>query len=211
MHTSIFQNTYWRTGVVLMYSNNQARIKADQEEKKISILVTGPERGRRILLAIIRSQFDYIHRTIPKIEAREVVTLPDRPDIEIDYIDLLKLEERGIEKYYYPKADAEINVKKLLDGIDSLAKRKGETEYHLGNIHNLLTSGFSVEDLRTFCLIVPDFRSVHKDLPIDAGKNRIITALIEYAEQKLKMAELLTWAKEQNPARYEQHRPYFNE
>jgi hypothetical protein len=58
---------------------------------------------------------------------------------------------------------------------------------------------------------VPDFRSVHKDLPIDAGKNRIITALIEYAEQKLKMAELLTWAKEQNPARYEQHRPYFNE
>lgn len=126
MHAYIHQKTYWRNGVVLLSddSQNRALIKADTEDRKIFIHVSGRPETRSLFLAIIRADFRKIHATIPKLSLKEVIPLPGHPDVTIDYADLLKLCERGITTYYYPKADTEINVNQLLDGLDP-AKPKG--------------------------------------------------------------------------------------
>ena len=126
MHAYIHQKTYWRNGVVLISDDgqNRALIKADTEDRKIFIHISGRPETRSLFLAIIRADFRKIHATIPKLNLKEVIPLPGHPDVTIDYADLLKLRERGITTYYYPKADAEINVNQLLDGLD-LAKPKG--------------------------------------------------------------------------------------
>jgi internalin A len=116
LHEKIWKKTYWRTGVVLAMDNNQALVKADIEDKKIFIWVTGNDHGKRALLAVIRSQFDQIHKSIPKIQAIEQVP---HKHIVIPYFDLLKLEEKGYKKYFVPAVDEEVDVVKLLDGIEA--------------------------------------------------------------------------------------------
>lgn len=113
----IHKNTYWRNGVVLTYGGNRALIKADFEERRVFIYITGRQETRRDFLAIIRAQFEYIHRTIPKLEAKEKIPLPNHPNVVIDYQHLLLLERLG-ETTYIPEGVAErINIKQLLYGI----------------------------------------------------------------------------------------------
>jgi hypothetical protein len=81
-------------------------------------------------------------------------------------------------------------------------------QYHLRNIRNLLTEGFTDEELRRFCYDMPEFRPVYDQLAQTSGKTEIIDRLIEYADRKLQVELLLALAKEQNPARYEEYRPY---
>jgi len=129
MHAYIHQKTYWRNGVVLLSDDgqNRALIKADTEDRKIFIHVGGHPETRSLFLAIIRADFRKIHATIPKLNLKEVIPLPGHPDVTIDYADLLKLRERGISTYYYPKADAEINVNQLLDGLNPTALKGNAT------------------------------------------------------------------------------------
>ncbi len=120
MYVYISKRTYWRTGVVLISEDHQNRalVKADLEERKIFIAVAGREATRSTFLAIIRADFHKIHRTISRLKVKEVVPLPGYPDVTIDYPDLLKLRERGVRQYYYPKADVEIDVEHLLDSLE---------------------------------------------------------------------------------------------
>ncbi|MCI0581124.1 MAG: tetratricopeptide repeat protein [Chloroflexi bacterium] len=82
--------------------------------------------------------------------------------------------------------------------------------YHLHNIRTLLTEGFTNEELYSLCYDVSTFRPVYDQLTQDAGKAKIIDRLLEHAEQKILIEPLLKWAKERNPARYEQHQPYYD-
>ena len=120
----VHQRTYWRNGVVLAYEENRALVKADREEKKISIWVSGPQTSRRNLLAIIRSHFHHIHQTLASIEVAEKVPLPERPEILLDYQDLLTLERMGEAKYLVPKLQARVSVQQLLDGIEPASERR---------------------------------------------------------------------------------------
>lgn len=95
MHHHADRQTWWRSGIVLKHRNNQALVKADREDRKILIAISGPKSARRELLAMIRSQFNAIHQTIKGIIAEEKIPLPNRPDIVIDYTYLLTLEELG--------------------------------------------------------------------------------------------------------------------
>lgn len=81
--------------------------------------------------------------------------------------------------------------------------------YNLTNIRTLLTEGFTGEELRRMCYDVPDFRPVYNNLVQSTGKSMIIDMIIEHAEQKLLMEELLDWARECNPNRYDRHKPYY--
>jgi len=80
---------------------------------------------------------------------------------------------------------------------------------NLANIRTLLTEGFFEEDLRAFCLDTPKFKPVHHELADLSGKKAIVQRLLEFAERQECLAVLLTWAKAQNPAKYEKHQPYF--
>lgn len=79
------------------------------------------------------------------------------------------------------------------------------TEYNLANIRALLTEGFTDEELRCLCFDVPDFRPVYNRLAQNTPKDQIIARLLEYADLKEKFEPILTWVKEQNPAKYEKY------
>jgi len=126
MHPSICGTTYWRSGVVLEDndSGNKALVKADREDKKIFIRVSGREKIRRTFLGVVRSNFDYIHKTIPGIEPEEKVPLPDHPEIVVDYRHLLYLEKARVTTHFPEGATKEYNVKELLNGVESEEERR---------------------------------------------------------------------------------------
>jgi hypothetical protein len=80
--------------------------------------------------------------------------------------------------------------------------------YNLKNIGDLLTKGFTKEELVDLCFYEPKFRPVYEQLS-NSSKLEIIRQIIDYAHQKLQIEALLAWAKDQNPARYEEHQPYY--
>jgi len=129
MHRLIFKNTYWKSGVVLADNYNKALVKADRDERKVYIWVSGQEPTRRDFLSKIRIQFDEIHATIPKIEVAEKVPLPEYPDIVVDYDHLLNLEEMGQETFVPIGLKKIINVRQLLEGVGYKRSQKSRHRY----------------------------------------------------------------------------------
>jgi hypothetical protein len=81
--------------------------------------------------------------------------------------------------------------------------------YDLPNIRALLIQGFTDEELRRLCYDVPHFRPVYDELARNTGKATIVDRLLEYAEAKILLDDLLTLAQALNQAQYKQHYPYF--
>ena len=112
--------TVWRSGVLLKSQRNTALIKADFEERKIQILISGDENTRRDFLYAIRMEFDAIHKTITKIEAMEKVPLPSHPEVApVDYEFLLRLERDSRLTFPVQAGNdiVDVDVRELLDGI----------------------------------------------------------------------------------------------
>ncbi|MGK7895746.1 MAG: COR domain-containing protein, partial [Xenococcus sp. (in: cyanobacteria)] len=117
MNHYIHQKTYWRSGVVMANEGNLALVKADREDKIIKIRVKGKtntKHTRRNLLTAIRSQFDYIHKTIPGIVPIEKVPLIEHPEIILDYQELLGLEAMGEKSVAIGKLKQRISLRQLL-------------------------------------------------------------------------------------------------
>ena len=124
MSDKIHRQTSWRSGVVLAYDGNTALVKADREDKKIWVRVGGQPQTRRNFLTAIRAQFDAIHKTVPGLEVTQKVVIPQHPNLPpVDYQHLLDLEEMGQTSFVPPGLKAMINVKQLLDGIESAQDR----------------------------------------------------------------------------------------
>jgi internalin A len=118
----------WRTGVILKFEGNHALVKADVQDKKVFINVSGPVAGRRRLLAVIRSDFERIHHDIRNLQPLEMIPLPDYPDVVTPYQELLVMEQNGMKKF--PKVVGnqviELDVQKLLNGVDLEGTRRRE-------------------------------------------------------------------------------------
>ncbi len=129
-HEDIHQDTYWRSGVMLHYTEgeeiyNIARIKADPEEKQIFIAISGKASTRRSFLATIRKLFTKIHRSFVDPEITERVPVPKHPDHPpLDYQELLGLEKMGIQDYPIGKLGIRVNIRQLLDGYEPLIDRQ---------------------------------------------------------------------------------------
>ena len=140
----------WRFGVILEFEGNRALVRADVAGKRVSIAVTGPVLGRRRLLAVIRSDFEAIHRDFT-FEPHEMVPLPGHPEVLIPYQNLLVMEEQGVGTF--PQVVGEkvlqFDVGDLLDGVDlEEERRRGPDEL------------VRAEALRVF------FSYAHKDEPL---------------------------------------------
>lgn len=111
----------WRSGVILTFEGCRALVKADIAEKRVYISITGESAdSRRRLLAIIRSDFERIHRDIKNLNPQELVPLPGLPDEIILYKDLLVMENKGkkeIEKVVGEELET-YKVSELLSGVD---------------------------------------------------------------------------------------------
>ncbi|HEX8738132.1 MAG TPA: COR domain-containing protein [Pyrinomonadaceae bacterium] len=121
MNEYIDGETYWRKGVVLKNGKeNRALVKADLEDKKIFIWIDGKMETRRGFLSIIRRQFEKIHQTMSNLK---VIEYAQHEKGLILYESLLKLEEKGIKKHYFPDIDAEIDVTEMLNGFETPNER----------------------------------------------------------------------------------------
>lgn len=71
MHTDIYQDFYWRYGVVLDFDGTKAIIKERYFENKITIELSGPD--KRECLFLIRRTLNEIHRDFNKLSFKEMV------------------------------------------------------------------------------------------------------------------------------------------
>ncbi len=167
MHNYIQNDQVWRTGVLLHYADygNLALVKADLDAGWISVSVSGNKSTRREFLGIIRAHLTHIHSTIPKLEVKEWIPIPDYPGVFEGYQYLLKLEKMN-EVDFVPR-DAPLGVhvlvKPLLDGIEApeLRGRRGiPTDLERRLRETLCETGYfddqeRLEDIFTNALIVP--------------------------------------------------------
>ncbi|MBC1256952.1 leucine-rich repeat domain-containing protein [Trichormus variabilis] len=129
-HERIYNQIYWRSGVMLQYQEhneiyNIARIKADPEDKKIFIAISGRKETRRLFLAILRDVFQQIHKSLPNLEITEWVPVPKHPNHPtLDYQELLGLESMGETTITIGKLKLKLDLRQLLDGYESLESRR---------------------------------------------------------------------------------------
>jgi internalin A len=116
----------WRTGVVLSFEGCRALVKSDPQEKKVFISVSGPQGARRRLLAVVRSEFEKIHRSIPRLEPTEMVPIPTYPEVVVPYQKLLLMEQKEVTKFKEVVGDdlIDLDVNELLDGVDLKGARR---------------------------------------------------------------------------------------
>ncbi|WP_392533729.1 leucine-rich repeat protein [Nostoc sp. C117] len=129
-HEKIHKQIYWRSGVMLQYQENNeiyniARIKADPEDKKIFITISGRQETRRLFLGILRDVFQKIHKSLPNLEITEWVPVPNHPNHPpLDYQELLGLESMGESTITIGKLKLKLDLRQLLDGYEDIRTRQ---------------------------------------------------------------------------------------
>ena len=116
----------WRSGVILRFGDSRALVKADAEDRKVFIHVTGGStRERGELLAIIRSDFERIHFDIRNLQPQEMVPVPNHPDTVLPYQHLRMLEKAGVKKLpqVVGAQVVDLYVNDLLNGVDLPSER----------------------------------------------------------------------------------------
>ncbi len=109
----------WRTGVILAFEDNRALVKADRQDRCVTISVKGPIASRRRLLAIIRYDFERIHSSF-KFKPQEKVPVPKHPAVSVDYKKLLVREDHKQTTFdvFTGEGLLTLNVRDLLNGVD---------------------------------------------------------------------------------------------
>lgn len=111
----------WRSGVVLRIEGCEVFIRGDREGKLIHVNVPhGDPNARRRALAVVRYALREINATLPGIETKELVPLPEEPDVVVEYDYLLELERDGDEEFRPAGAKKRYRVRELLDGVGVL-------------------------------------------------------------------------------------------
>jgi GTPase SAR1 family protein len=121
-YSDIYENTYWRHGVLLEYENTRAIVKESYKERKISITLEGP--NKKGFLNIIRHTFHDIYEEIGNWSVAEMIpcncfkckSQADRDDIKFfDYETVRGFERAGREKIACTKSYQEVLVRTLID------------------------------------------------------------------------------------------------
>ncbi len=111
----------WKTGVILNFEGNTALVKADPQDKTIRILINGPVAGRRRMLAVIRQDFEVIHRDVPHLKPDELVSFPNAPQITVSYAKLEALYAKDRNKTIDEVINGDVitaTVRELLEGVE---------------------------------------------------------------------------------------------
>lgn len=167
----------WRTGVILEFEECRALVKADTQDKKVFISVSSSASSRRRLLAVIRSDFERIHSDIRNLHPQEIVPLPEYPDENISYRELLVIEQKGLKEF--PKVIGEslvnINVNELLNGVDLDNTRRTRTIERPGRAVRLFYS-YSHKDETFRNQLETHLKLLHRGGFIEAWHDRKIGA-----------------------------------
>jgi len=107
----------WHSGVVLSLEGCDAYVRGDRQKNRIFIHVHGESDARRRALAVIRHELKEINATLPGITTKELVPLPQEPDVTVEYEYLLQLERDGDDEFRPQGATRRYRVRELLDGV----------------------------------------------------------------------------------------------
>jgi internalin A len=171
MNQHICDGFVWRMGVLLQIGENTVLVKADIEDRKITIAIDGLEHTRRDALSAIRYQLDEIHNSIKGLDPQKKVPIPNTPKAEpLKYEYLLKLERAGQDTLLVENGNdlVTVNVRQMLSAIETEAQRK-ETG---GTVTNIYVQG-NVEGSN-----------------IVSGNNNVITQRIQNSFNKAEAANL---------------------
>jgi len=147
MNQKIDDGFVWRTGVVLKIGENKALVKADIEDRKITIAIDGVEYSRRDALSAIRYELGEIHNSIKGLNPQQRVPVPNAPLAEpLKYDYLLKLERSGQE--FLPVENGNdlvtVNVRQMLSAIETEAQRKEQQGNVINNYYTASDGGIVV-------------------------------------------------------------------
>lgn len=126
-HDRIVQGKLWRTGAFIVDNLFQAEavVKSDKEDRKIFIWVNCKDRRRRRdFFEFIRNVFNDIHKTFEKLDYRELVPIPEHPEVQIDYKELVGYERMGVEEYVVGILEKRYLVADLLNGLEGPKNRQ---------------------------------------------------------------------------------------
>jgi small GTP-binding protein len=114
----------WREGAYFIHERSQAMVKINPYTRIAIIETHGIE--KREFMAIIRSNFAALHKTIRKIRFKEKIPCVCTPECEhrFDYNFLLKCEEKGKRTQTCQISVEEVNVSRLLDFIEQPEVRR---------------------------------------------------------------------------------------
>ncbi|MDM8552482.1 COR domain-containing protein [Desulfobacterales bacterium HSG2] len=117
----------WREGAYFEYEGSQAVVRINPYTRIAVIQIQGP--AKREFLAIIRSHFAAIHKTIRKIRFRERIPCICAPECghRFDYNVLLKCEKKNKRTVMCEKTIEDVSVERLLDGIERAEIRRRKT------------------------------------------------------------------------------------
>jgi small GTP-binding protein len=177
MNQKIDDGLVWRTGVLLKIGDNYALVKADIEDRKITIAIDGLDHTRRDALSAIRYQLDEIHASIKGLNPEKRVPVPGALKAEpLKYDYLLMLERAGQDTYLVQDGArlVKISVREILSGIESESQRK-ETG---GNVTNIYIGG----DVKGSNII--------------SGNNNVVTQRIQESFNKAEAADIQVELKE---------------
>jgi internalin A len=140
MNQHIHDGFVWRTGVMLRIGSNTALVKADIEDRKITIAIDGLEHTRCDALSVIRYQLDEIHNSIKGLNPQKRIPVPNAPNAEpLEYDYLLMLEREG-QEFQLAKDGTrlvKVIVREVLSAVESEAQRKEIG----GNVTNIYIGG----------------------------------------------------------------------
>lgn len=111
----------WRTGVILSFEGNTALAKGDAAEKTVQVLINGPAEGRVRMLAMIRQEFDRMHRDIPHLVPEELVAFPQAPEVTVPYAELQVLYAENPLTLVKRVAQGKViqqTARELLEGVE---------------------------------------------------------------------------------------------
>ncbi|MCP4220349.1 MAG: GTP-binding protein [bacterium] len=139
MKDDIQNNLRWRTGVVLAnagaYKNTMALVKADVNDKKITVWVKGDL--KRDYFQVIRKTLADIHGTFENLEVNELIPLPGEGDYTVSYGNLVGYEIAGKSEYFNGELGQSYSVRQLLNGVVSQEKRLEHYEKTIPDFHGL--------------------------------------------------------------------------
>ncbi|KAB0242524.1 GTP-binding protein [Microcystis aeruginosa EAWAG127a] len=127
-HQMIYKTMRWRSGVVLTMDLNKALVRADEEDNYISIKAQGSRASA--LLAIIKTDFQKIHATIPNLAVQERLVIrelqgekPTGVEVPVDYLHLIELDRQGVVEAILPGLRGKYNIRDILEGVESKTER----------------------------------------------------------------------------------------
>ncbi len=119
----------WERGVVLRKHGVRAQVTEEitkQEGLKvINIVLDGTASAQKEMLADLRAELRAIHeKSFRGINVKEMVPIPESPEIAVPYEHLLLLESEGEETFFPQGYHERVSVQRLLNGIEAPDRRK---------------------------------------------------------------------------------------